>query len=834
MSTPRRKERPSLGVLTQPVLPPRPTADRNRCKWPPTRVLLIIPILLLAGALQLLELWKFPGGLVRNVAGDAPVLLHASGQGSRYAMQRTVASVANGADVLLDRRVRGHQMTPLHLRAMLRASSVTIVDLDSAPQFHGPVTASGSWQGGWQLVLDNSATGEAVERLVIFRDGGVLRIVDASLVSSDLPEPDLQTGAVQLWTRLPPPTRSVARSVALETAALVWLTLIGGLLLSQSGIRRSARPPLALLVGVATVAAVGALGAPGWLTPAAATGITVAAALLLRRHDRATGWRLSDLPTAGFTALLIALASFVVRSRGLVVTTPDSFAYWSTAYALASGELTAADLDVKRPPGQAALHSVGFLLGIEGLLSLGLVVLVACAALLALLPAALGRKDVWSFTIAALVGLVAISSAQVLTLALYINSHVLVAAMMFLVAFLGLLQQRTRLDEHVIGVPVSLALAALVMFRAEAPLLIGILLLGTLLIPRTADETSRLRVPWAWAWFAAGGVSLLWGVIATLSIGRTTPALVFVAAGIAFLAAPPVISQMEPAARGAFPPILMLALWVFMLTLLATESANDVRFLEPTRINLWEGRGGWGLTAPLLLALGIGSALAAADRTASIARWAVIGFIPATFLSKLADGTQSGEGLSVLTTALLSGGARVGWGDSVNRMWAHIALVVLLLGLVAMLDGSAARWTTPRIIAVGIVLLIGVTEFNRWEPQVAPEPSSGPLWAVPTPVPESLPARSPVNAPASTTQAVWRPSAITRSTLPAAQTLGVIPGWHLALSEPAEVDAEPSDLRVATWKAARSFVRHGPVPVAALLALVLLWPRPAVAPSQRS
>ena len=802
--------------------PQAPHASSRRS----SRLLLAFSILLLAGALQLLEFWKFPGGLVRTAAGDAPVLLHTTGQGGRYAMQRNVAGVAEGADVLLDRTARGYQMTPLHLRAMLRASSVTVVDLGGAPEFHGSVTAKGSWRGGWRLVLAATATenGDPVERLVLFRSDGVLYAVDASLISSELPHVEAQEPGTALWTRLPAPAHSLPLAVLLETTAFLWLTLLGGLLLSRRGVHRALRPPLALLVGVAIVAGIGIFGAPGWLTPAIATGLAVAGGLLLRRRGSVTGWRRTDLPMLGLATACAAAASSLVRSRGLVVTTPDSFDYWSTAYALASGELGSADLDVKRPPGQAALHAVGFLLGIEGLLSLGLVVLLACAALLVLIPAALGRRDVLAFVVAASMGLVAISSAQLLTLAYYINSHILVAGMMFLVAFLGLLQQRTRLDESTIAIPASLGLVALIMFRAEAPLLIGILLLGTLLIPRDADATSMMRVPWAWAWLTAGSASLLWGVLAMLAVGRTTPSLVFIAAGTMFLMAPLVLSRMDAATRDTLPTMLMLALWVFMLTLLVTESANDVRFLEPTRINLWEGRGGWGLTAPLLLALGIGSALAATDRTASIARWAVIGFVPATFVSKLADGTQSGEGLSVLTSALLSGGARVGWGDSVNRMWAHIALVVLLLALVALLDGSGARWTAPRAVAVGLVLMLGATEFNRWEPQVAPEPSSDVLWAAAPAQPEPLTAPSAVGVQAQTLARQQSVSEEPRSALPAIHTLAMAPGWTLTLSAAASVDAEPSAARVAAWRAARSLVRNGPVPVAILLALVLLLP----------
>jgi hypothetical protein len=65
------------------------------------------------------------------------------------------------------------------------------------------------------------------------------------------------------------------------------------------------------------------------------------------------------------------------------------------------------------------------------------------------------------------------------------------------------------------------------------------------------------------------------------------------------------------------------------------------------------------------------------------ARWALIGFIPLTMFSKLGDGLQAVD--SDFGT-LLSGGGRVGWGDSVNRMWTHAILLVLMLFIVRVMQ----------------------------------------------------------------------------------------------------------------------------------------------------
>jgi hypothetical protein len=105
-------------------------------------------------------------------------------------------------------------------------------------------------------------------------------------------------------------------------------------------------------------------------------------------------------------------------------------------------------------------------------------------------------------------------------------------------------------------------------------------------------------------------------------------------------------------------------------------------------------------------------------------------------LVKLGDGLQ---GQDADWATLISGGGRIGWGDSVNRMWTHAVLVVLLLLLVRV---GEARNTAPsgpaagsgrtagRAWAVGrSAALLGVAVWLalQWQPAHLPRPTGVPM-----------------------------------------------------------------------------------------------------------
>jgi len=140
--------------------------------------------------------------------------------------------------------------------------------------------------------------------------------------------------------------------------------------------------------------------------------------------------------------------------------------------------------------------------------------------------------------------------------------------------------------------------------------------------------------------------------------------------------------------RRTVPQVIGVSLWAATLVLIVGDVGN-VRFLDVAIINIGEAQGRWGAAGVLLFLIGL-LAVAARERRDDGpgvlgARWALIGFIPLTMFAKLGDGLQAVD--SDFGT-LLSGGGRIGWGDSVNRMWTHAILLVLMLFIVRVMQWS--------------------------------------------------------------------------------------------------------------------------------------------------
>jgi hypothetical protein len=166
-------------------------------------------------------------------------------------------------------------------------------------------------------------------------------------------------------------------------------------------------------------------------------------------------------------------------------------------------------------------------------------------------------------------------------------------------------------------------------------------------------------------------------------------------------------------------------------------SRGSVRFLEIAQQNLGKGLGGWGTMGPLLIiAAVVGVALTTRRDEPGImtARWLIISFTPTVLLAILGAGLERPE--TELDT-FFSGGARVGWGDSVNRMWAHIVLVIAYLLRRASSpslrmpnsQGSASRTSRAdhksavrdRVTVSAVVLLLfGPWIAIQWQPTYIP------------------------------------------------------------------------------------------------------------------
>lgn len=735
------------------------------------RLVSVLLILTFATAMQALETLRFPGGLALEPLRDHPLTLVGSADGERYSLVTALREEASGARIVLDPVAQDVQFSPRYLRALGAAASVELRELPEVRVERPARTLTGqSRQGSWTLLLDADRA-EPVETLLVVRTEAGIEAIDAALVPSFV-VPEQHDRSILRW--LGPrveASSSTAWPVAVDTALVMWLLLIGGLLLPARGLSVALRIPLALLAGAGLVAGLGVLHLPGVLGPLGATLAALGARRLLARRGVRTGWSIPDAVWLGGATLVSAALATLVRSRGLLIVSPDSFDYWTTAYSLAGAELTLADLDLKRPAGLAAIHSPGFTLGAEGLLSLDLIVAVAGAAMLMALPRALGhRSPIAGLLGAALAGL-ALSSAQLLTMALYLNTHVLVAALLLLIAVFGLLDQRGILPEKSSAAPVTAALMGLVMLRAEAILLVGLVVVGTIAMSARARRADGGVIAWDWAAWSSGAMLAAVGavyVFATwVTAGRISPTELLIAlAGIGIALSPSALERIPLSSLRALPAVVGTLLWSATAVLLFTRLGDDVRFLEAARINLWEGAGRWGMTAPIVFAVAAAAVLGSSDRTAAVARWTVIGFVPSALFAKLLDGSQQVDGLGGFGTALLSGGGRVGWGDSVNRMWTHVVLVVLLLALVAALEGldaptepAAPRSDRARWFAFTVVGALAISEVMRWQPPdlgpigppevvaLSVEPSDGRRWDEPVQFPDGAEWSAALTAP---------------------------------------------------------------------------------------
>lgn len=568
---------------------------------------------------------------------------------------------------------------------------------------------------GWRLLL---APGRPTQLHATVDGSGDLVIADVRLGARE-PVPTTAPATASATAPLPtaaPQTRasSLPWTIASDALLLILLLAAGGLALPHRVVSRTLRVPVAFLTGVSLQATLGLLLLPAPWSLIMLPVVAIAVAGLLARAGSPSSWRREDVPGLAIAVAAATAIATLVRSGGLTIISNDSFNYWAGARALAAGELSLADLELKRGLGLQSLHALASGLGSEALLALGPALLLAGVALLALIPweAGAGGTGI-ARLVAAGVAVLAASSAWMWFNALYLNAHVLVAVLLLLIAALALLT-RDADDLSAAMLPIGLAMAAVVLLRAEAVLVLGLLLLGTL-----ADH--RGLHAWRWAWWSSGLALVAWNALliagqAARGDGVPTVLVGGVLAGGLLLLAPRLLSQRSPRWTAGVPVAVGAVLWSFTMAIALTSLGEDVVFFELVRRNLGELEGQWYLTAPLVAVLaGFGLATTARHDRVGPARWLVIGFVPATLLAKLADGIQGLADRDELVRVLLSGGGRPGWGDSVNRMWTHVVMVVLLLVIAAVMDvrskgggqrGARRRPPVSLIAPVAIALVV--------------------------------------------------------------------------------------------------------------------------------
>jgi len=653
-------------------------------------------------------------GELRDRSVPTPIERARGRKDERYGVYVALHDLAPAATVLRDGSVRTDRLSSTLLTGIGAASDVRSVDVGPVALPATAPDASGTDEHGpWTLRV---ASGRVAAVLAV-RDVDGTHLVDVRLlpptIAAGLPEaPSVSPGPDRSGSQ---PAPSLGRAVVGETLVIVLLLLVGGLLLPRRGAGRETsrgqRIPLALLVGVALHAALGLLLLPEAWGLAATVAVGVLRSAVGARGEVALGWRRSDVGPLALAATAILGMVAVSRWAGFFRLTPDSFDYWAGGAALSVGTFGLADLDLKRGLGQQALHSAGFVAGAAGLQALSVVAIVAGAAVLLANVSAKGVRRREVIGAAALLIVALLVSPQTWAFATYLNSHVLISAL--LLALVMLLGDGTDPAMRRALLPaVGAIITALVVMRAEGAPLVGLVLLGTLAV-RTE------RPVWRGAWVVLAGAASVWAGLLVLAQGPAIATLLVVAVAPAALAIAVGGASVGPAARRAVPWVAGTLLWGLTVVLLRRD---EVRFIEVAVKNLGMGEGGWGVLGPLLILAGVLGVLHTSDaqdvRTVT-ARWLLIGFIPLTVIAKLGDGSESGSaGLDVF----LAGGGRPGWGDSANRMWMHAVLLLLLVLVAAVRDSDARprqRSDTLRLArmgADGALAIAGMWVVLQWQP----------------------------------------------------------------------------------------------------------------------
>lgn len=651
----------------------------------PLVLVALITILSLSGGI-LDRHWLGLGGQYGGSGRPASLTIveQAARYGNWFTQYALLARHAPGSTILLDADTSTGMFTS-DLFALAEVGAVRQVAVDVVRPSREPFASVGRGERTWTLWLDEPGRPTTLAVRAESRADGTTETLIVEVQDPDPPLLDPRSSlpariaAVTSVTGLPEPL--------LEGALYVILTLIGGLLVPRGPpLPRGVRPALALIAGLALVGLLGMLRIPG-VVP---LGVALAIAVLGSRSvGRARcGWCRADvIPLAAFLSLLVAVVA-VTHASGSVVVSLDSFSYLGRAHELAAGRLGPGQLSLKRGAFLQGLYGLGFGAGVDILAAPGLVLLIAATILLVGLGWSYARHP---STRVVVVGLALLPWVHLHTVSLarYVNSHAMLAVMLLALALVVHWAWRAGTTAQRAFLPlVGLLASAPVVMRPEGVLLVGLLLLGASRVREGVFPT---------AWRAAGATAALWGLVLFVESLRveTEPSRLLVAFGLTGI-----VMVLVPTLRARLgrvwtvvPVLAVAVLWSIALMLTVGPKARARGFVEAAIINLGEGRGRWGLLAPVLILLAI---LALAIRPAptdgpgvAAMRVLLLGFIPVNLLAKLGDGIFGSNG-SILDLLLVArGGGRVGWGDSVNRMWMHAVLVVVgfaVVRLVGLLD----------------------------------------------------------------------------------------------------------------------------------------------------
>lgn len=478
----------------------------------------------------------------------------------------------------------------------------------------------------------------------------------------------------------------------IELVSVLAMFVGGCALVRTVGIRGWGLPALGYLTGAALLVGIGFLQllTPLSSTPALTLALTAGlpvvwwAVRLWQGRDVGVSVRYAALGLAAVTGAVL-----VSRQSHLVNYHYDSFRYLMTGAMIANNSYEIAispNLLTKRLLGVPLLHAPAHLAGEYHLRSVfPLMAVATLAALVWFLRQGLRRTSPGVVTTFAVLGvLLLLSTNRFVFNAFYLNGHLILAALTLIVVGCGwLLATSDHLPVPALVTLQLVAIPAMVVTRVEAPLLVALAVLPTVLSPRvpTGSRSAILG--------ALGGSLVLWnGFMAYLHGARNTGVPISTSGmlllGVAILLTIPLLWWRFLTRRSVLLLLVVEAgLWLALLAAAARRPAILRNSVRATAQNVVFGSGSWGASLLILAALVVVVLVLLRAPQQTFLRFPVTTFAP----------------LMLLTAYLRGKAFRVGDHDSLNRMLIQIVPVAVLYLVAAMAAGDRRFRGTTRAAA---------------------------------------------------------------------------------------------------------------------------------------
>ena len=465
----------------------------------------------------------------------------------------------------------------------------------------------------------------------------------------------------------------------LEVVAALTLVALGAPLAAFAGLKSWGIAAAAPLLGAFLYVTVGALQVVlylptfPWLTLTLAALVAAAVGWMARRQFAGAA---IALVVSAATAGAIAAVTFAFT---LVKWTADSMVYLAIGGLLATDryhDVPAPGIALERLIGVGLLHAPAHHDGSIALMGVTPVMAASALALSAwmLLTGAGGRVPKKHLVVAtALLVAAPLAANRMVFTAFYINGHVIVGGAVLLLAGSTWLVAAGRAPARLLAVA-AIAIPAATVTRPDAAALLAVVLIGVVAEARVRPRDRAILVG------TLGFATLGWNtflattyVRASLHVPREVLAQII---GGAVLVALAILLKRPLSALACARAIRWSALALAGATLgaIALRPGVAARSVYATVVNM-AYRGGWAPMLPLLAIAVIAALVLFSLPEARVLAYAVLTF-PA---------------VALILAVVRDGAYRVGPGDSLNRSWAHIVPVALLLVATTVLLGRPRR-----------------------------------------------------------------------------------------------------------------------------------------------